>query len=99
MSTEYINSLVFKFQITVDGYEPYVVSLNAEKKGDSYVWEYTSNAFTWAADAEAPNYTITEIDLPEGTEFVSATSDGGTQIENGIQGKLKDDYIFCISVI
>lgn len=90
MSTEYINSLVFKFQITVDGYEPYVVSLNAEKKGDSYVWEYTSNAFTWAADAEAPNYTITEIDLPEGTEFVSATSDGGTQIENGIQGKLKE---------
>ena len=83
MSTEYINSLVFKFQITVDGYEPYVVSLNAEKKGDSYVWEYTSNAFTWAA-------TITEIDLPEGTEFVSATSDGGTQIENGIQGKLKE---------
>lgn len=90
ISTDYINSLVFKFQITVDGYEPYVVSLNAEKKGNSYVWEYTSNAFTWAADAEAPNYTIKEIDLPEGTEFVSATSDSGTQIDNGIQGKLKE---------
>lgn len=90
MSIDAIKSLVFKFEIAVDGYEPYVVSLNAEKKGDSYVWEYTSNAFTWAHDAEAPNYTIKEIDFPEGTSFVSASSDSGTQIENGIQGKLKE---------
>lgn len=90
LSIDFINSLVFKFEIAVDGYEPYVVSLKPEKKGDSYVWEYTSNAFTWAHDKEAPKYTIKEIDFPEGTEFVDANADGGTKIENGIQGTLKE---------
>ena len=87
-SVDYIKSLVFKFKIHVDGYEDYVVSLKPEKKGNSYVWEYTSNAFTWKETEEAPKYTITEIELPEGTEFVSAESEHGTAIENGIEGTL-----------
>jgi hypothetical protein len=86
-STDYINSLVFKFKIHVDGYEDIIVSLQPEKQGNSYVWEYTSeDPYTWPADEAAPNYTIEEVDVPEGTAFV--TANGGTDIK--VSGQLKE---------
>jgi len=88
-SVDYVKNLVFKFRVKVDGYEPYVVALKAEKKGNSYVWEYTSDAFTWEKNGTPLNYEIEEIDIPEGTEFVSATSDGGTVSGTKISGQLK----------
>lgn len=69
---EYIASIKFNFRITVDGYDPYEVSLEGDRLDDKYVWVYESDIYAWEKDAPAPNYTIEEINLPEGTEFVSA---------------------------
>ncbi len=93
ISTDYIKSLIFKFKIEVEGYESTVVSLSPKyNEGENtWVWEYTSDRYSWAADQEAPNYTITEIELPEGTEFVNAEGDG-TPVEGkpSITGQLKE---------
>ena len=77
-SVEYVNSLVFKFKIQVDGYDETIVSLKPKLVDNTWVWEYLSDRYSWKADQSAPNYTITEIDLPEGTEFVSSEADGTT---------------------
>ena len=90
-SVEYVNSLVFKFEIQVDGYDKTIVSLKPKLVDNTWVWEYLSDRYSWKADEEAPNYTITEIDLPDGTEFVSATNDNGTVTGTPtISGKLKE---------
>lgn len=89
-STDYINSLVFKFKVSVEGYEPYIVSLKAEKVDNKYVWEYTSNAFTWKKDQAPLKYTIEEVEIPEGAEFVSASAEGGTVSGTSISGVLKE---------
>lgn len=76
----YINSLVFKFRVEVAGYDPYTVELKAERVADKFVWEYVSNDFYWNEGEAAPTYTIEEIDLPEGTEFVSAQGPDGSSV-------------------
>lgn len=86
-STEYIKSLNFKFKIKVDGYEEFIVTLKPELKDNKWVWEYTSDQFSWRFDEEAPKYTIEEVEIPEGIEFVSANGQNvnkieGTLIEN-----------------
>ena len=89
-SDEYIKSLNFKFKITVDGKDYGVVTLEPQKVNDDYIWEHKSE-YTWDADKEAPTYTIEEVDLPEGTEFVSANSSNGTASGKVITGILKSD--------
>lgn len=90
-STEYISSLVFKFKIEVEGYTPTTVALEPKFVDNTWVWEYTSERYSWKADQEAPNYTITEVDLPEGTAFESATGpEGATVTGESISGKLKE---------
>lgn len=95
-SDEYIKSLTFKFKITVGGRDYGTVSLNAEKVNGSYIWQHTSD-YTWSDGEEAPTYTIEEVDLPAGTEFVSATSSNGTASGMSITGKLipdsEDSYV------
>lgn len=76
----YINSLVFKFRVEVNGYDPYTVELKANRVADKYVWEYTSNDFFWKEGEAAPTYTIEEVDLPAGTEFVSAKGPDGSSV-------------------
>ncbi len=76
----YINSLVFKFRIEVNGYEAYPVELKANRVDNKFVWEYVSDEFYWKEGEPAPNYTIEEIDLPEGTEFVSAKGPDGSSV-------------------
>lgn len=91
-SVDYVNSLVFKFNVKVDGYNEAIVSLKPKLVDDKWVWEYLSDRYSWSKDEEAPNYTITEIELPAGTEFVSA-SNGETTVTDGskaISGKLKE---------
>lgn len=90
-STEYVSSLVFKFKIEVDGYTATTVALEPKLVDNTWVWEYTSERYSWKADQEAPNYTITEVDLPEGTAFESATGpEGSTVTGESITGKLKE---------
>lgn len=90
-SVEYVKSLVFKFKIQVDGYDETVVSLQPELVNNSWVWKYLSDRYSWKADQEAPNYTITEIELPTGTEFVSASGpEGSTTGDKSVTGKLKE---------
>lgn len=90
-SVDYVKSLVFKFKIEVEGYDSTVVSLQPKLVDNTWVWEYTSDRYSWKKDQAAPTYTITEIDLPEGTEFVSATNDGGTVTGTpSITGTLKE---------
>ena len=52
-------------------------------------YSLSSDAFTWEKNGTPLNYEIEEIDIPEGTEFVSATSDGGTVSGTKISGQLK----------
>lgn len=90
-TVEYVNSLIFKFKIQVDGYNETVVSLKPKLVNNKWIWEYLSDRYSWKNNQDAPNYTITEIDLPEGTEFVSATNDGNTVTENpSISGQLRE---------
>ena len=90
-TVDYVNSLVFKFKIQVDGYDETVVSLKPKLVDDKWVWEYLSDRYSWKADQEAPNYTITEIDLPEGTEFVQAEHGGNVVTGTpSISGKLEE---------
>lgn len=93
-SVDYINSLVFKFKIEVDGYEPTIVSLKPERKDNSYIWEYTSpDPYIWAETEEAPHYKITEIDVPEGTEFVSANGGTSTTVEGTLKETEMTDHL------
>ena len=85
VSEEYVKSLVFEFKISVDGYKPYNVQLQPERKGNSYVWEYKSGKFEWEQGEEPLHYSIEEVNVPEGTVFVSAN--GGTNIK--VEGQLK----------
>ena len=91
-SVDYVNSLVFKFKVSVDGYDEAIISLQPKLVNDKWVWEYLSDRYSWPKGAEAPSYTITEVDLPEGTEFVSATNDETSVSDDSktISGKLKE---------
>ena len=89
-SDEYIKSLIFKFKITVGDKDYGIVALNPEKVNNNYVWEYESD-YTWKAIDRDPSFTIEEVDLPQGTEFVSATSSNGTASGMKITGTLKPD--------
>ena len=89
-SVEYIKSLVFSFNIKVGDIDYGEVSLNAKKVNDDYIWEYTGN-YTWSDGEEDPTYTITEVNLPAGTEFVSASSSNGSSSGTSVTGTLKPD--------
>lgn len=98
-SADYINSLKFTFRISVDGYEPYDVELKANRVDNKFVWEYTSDEFFWEK-GQNPNYTIEEINIPEGVEFVSAKGpDGatvsGTKISAKLQKSENSDIQIC----
>ena len=88
-SLEYIKSLVFKFDIEVDGYNKTTVALEPKLVNNTWVWEYTSERYSWKN--EAPSYKITEVELPAGTEFKSATGpEGSTVTGKTVEGKLKE---------
>lgn len=76
----YIATLNFKFKITVDGHEPYEVTIAPERIDDKFVWEYESDVYAWEKDQSEPNYTIEEINIPEGVEFVSAEGPEGSTV-------------------
>lgn len=88
----YIASLVFKFRIEVDGYEPHTEEVKAERIDNKYVWEYITDEFYWKEGESAPNYTIEEVDLPEGTEFVSARGPEGSSVSGT---KISGTLIAC----
>lgn len=89
---EYIEKLQWKFTIEVDGYEKSEVVLKTAKwqEDGSVIWEYESDYYYWSK-GETRNYTITEHDNPEGTEFggVEEGSDG-TANGNSVTGTLKE---------
>ena len=90
-SIEYIKSLVFKFDIEVEGYNKTTVALEPKLVDNTWVWEYTSERYSWKDGQSAPSYKITEVDLPEGTEFLSATGpEGSTVSGTTVEGKLKE---------
>ncbi len=90
-SIEYVKSLVFKFDIEVEGYNKTTVALEPKLVDNTWVWEYTSERYSWKANQDAPSYKITEVDLPEGTEFESATGpEGSTVTGTTVEGKLKE---------
>lgn len=92
-SDEYIESLVWKFTISVDGYKDSEVILDTAKWQDdgSVIWEYTTDYYYWSK-GETKNYTITEHDNPEGTEFVGvADGSDGTASGTSVTGTLKQD--------
>lgn len=62
LSAEYLSSLKFVFDVEVDGYGTTTVTLNAEQKGNDWVWEWTSPAYTWYEKDGAPTYIVKEKD-------------------------------------
>lgn len=60
LSAEYLSSLKFVFDVEVAGYPKTTVTLNAEQKGNDWVWEWTSPAYTWYEKDGAPTYIVTE---------------------------------------
>lgn len=93
VSDEYVKSLVFKFKISVDTYEPYIVSLQPERIDNTYVWEYKSDKFEWQEDEEALHYTIEEIEVPEGTAFVSGNGGTSTTVSGQLQRSESQDHV------
>lgn len=90
-SVEYVKSLIFQFKIEVEGYDIAIVSLEPKLVNNTWVWEYTSDKYSWSGSEEAPDYTITEINLPEGTAFVKAEHDGNVVTGTpSISGKIKE---------
>ncbi len=94
---DYINSLTFKFRITVDG-NASTVTLSPTKQDDNtYVWEYTSGYYYWRDNESAPEYTIEEIDVPDGTEVQSSTDGTSYTAGKTITGRLTssatDNYV------
>ena len=85
---DYVKDLVFKFKINVDGFTEQIVSLTAELKDNKWVWEYTGS-YTWKPEDSAPKYTIEEVELPEGTTFVSANG----QSTNKVEGTLTENSV------
>lgn len=62
LSADYLSKLKFNFDVEVDGYPKTTIVLNAEQKGNDWVWEWTSPAYTWDKDDPAPNYKVTELE-------------------------------------
>ena len=57
-SEEYVKSLVFKFEIDVENYETVPVYLFAEKIDNKWVWEYTSNRYSWEDENNPLEYKV-----------------------------------------
>ena len=93
VTEEYVKSLVFEFRIEVEGYEAYNVQLQPEKIGNSYVWEYKSDKFEWEKGKEPLHYSIEEINVPEGTEFVSANGGTSTKVEGQLLPNGESEHV------
>lgn len=86
----YINSLKFTFRVEVEGHDAYNVTIEPKRVDNKFVWEYESDEFVWKRGEKVPSYTIEEINIPEGVEFVSAKGpDGSTVSGTKITGTLK----------
>ena len=89
---EYVKTLKFKFEVEVEGYGKTEITLDTPKKTEtSYVWEYVSDKYTWIKGTDAPNYSIKEIDVPDGTKFSTASSDYASLDGDTLRGKLVSD--------
>ena len=60
----------YKFKVEIEGKEPYFVTIGANES-------YDLGKFTWNKNKTAPTYRVTEIDIPEGSTFVSINADKG----------------------
>lgn len=90
-SVDYVKSLVFKFKISVKGYDDTVVSLTPKLQDNKWVWEYMSDRYSWKATESAPEYSVEEVELPAGTEFVNANGpEGATVSGKKITGTIKE---------
>ena len=85
-SAEYIKSLIFKFKIKIiyeDREEEQTIAVEPELRDNSWVWEYKSDKYIWHEGEKTPTYTIEEIEIPEGIEYVSGnTSEPLPLVEN-----------------
>ena len=98
-SIDYVKSLKFSFKIHVDGYEDHVVTLEPKliEEDNKWVWETEQDQlrYSWRSENGAPNYTIEEVDFPEGVTFVSAN---GEQV-NKVEGQLTENKIDDIGIV
>lgn len=62
LSDEYLGKLEFTFDVEVTGYPKSTVTIPATSKGDDWVFEWTSSAYTWKDGESAPTYIVTEHD-------------------------------------
>lgn len=104
-SKEDVERLKWNFTISVDGYGDTEATLDTPKWRDdgSVVWEYETDYYFWSK-GETKNYTITEHDNPEGTEFVGveAGSDGtasGTSVTGTLKQNENEKYEITNTII
>ena len=87
----------YSFKVEIEGKEPYIVSVGPNEKMDL-------GKFTWDINQNPPKYTITEINIPEGSEFVSITGTNGTSdnSNHSVKGSLINNdtvQVVCTNTI
>ncbi len=65
LSEAYLGNLEFTFDVEVTGYPKSTITIPAESKGNEWVFEWTSPAYTWKASDPAPTYIVTEHENKE----------------------------------
>lgn len=96
---DYINSLRFKFEISVAGYSPETVILGDEAhpvtydaEKDEYRWEYISGKYSWEEGSNAPTYEVRENTdgLAPNVRFVRAEGENVDNEKATVSGTLKN---------
>ena len=86
---EKVKDQTYEFDIQVDGYEKEYtgpIKSKLSEDGKQYIWEYTTGEYNWVGDADkGPAYTIKELNVQEGTTFVSGDT------EHKVYGNLHED--------
>lgn len=66
-----VSSDTYTFKITVEGYSTFYATVKAGST-------YRSQQFAWEKGTTAPKYTVEEVDIPSGSQFVSITNSQGS---------------------
>lgn len=87
----------YEFKVEIEGKSEYTVKVRANETVDL-------GKYTWKKSDEPPKYKITEINIPEGSEFVSIEAQNGTEnkTNHSIEGSLISEdtvEVTCINTI
>lgn len=105
-SSEDLKGKIFKFDLKVTGEFDYAGKHygSGSENGDTYTLQgieveangnpWISGVFSWDKSGNAPKYEVKEVDLPEGSHFVSISNERLVHSEDGFSGEKENgiDY-------